>query len=95
MIQICCPKYDKVRDLILQPLQSKPGRLFFCKLTCDVVCLRFSRDLYVVHDLMLSFASPSLPPSSFKFVLSTADAQAWSSGDSLLSVSESDFDEMR
>lgn len=50
-----------------------------------------SRDLYVVHDLMLSFASPSLPPSSFKLVLSTADALVRSSGDSLFSVSESDF----
>jgi hypothetical protein len=48
VIQICSPKYDKVRDLILQPLQSKPGRLFFCKLTCDVVCLRSSRDLYML-----------------------------------------------
>lgn len=43
---------------------------------------------------MLSFTSPSLPPSSLKLVLSTADAQAWSSRDSLLSVSESDFHEM-
>lgn len=44
-----------------------------------------------VHDLMLSFMSPSLPPSPFISVLLTADAQAWSSRGSLLSVSESDF----